>query len=537
MVSEMNDINKNENDDGEELGSLGSLAGFFAPSWANDDAEEHVRIVRDGPSGREERGGYGRGASGPRREGAPRQRREGGHGESFERPPRRDGGHHGDGRARYRNGDASSHAPAMRAVHEKPLDFIVRFLPDAKALDAIIHRIQTTRKAYPFRDIVKLFQKDDASLAVRIEAPAAAENGAQARPLFQCRLCSLPALTEEELAQHLLEKHFDDTFDAREIEVEAPSGNFPCIARCGLTGELLGPPNHHSYQSKIREVLHSRFPGMSEAEYRSRIEMVRDPEIIEQWRQSATKQTLYFEKDAAPETANLSRTEAETLFRRKFAPKLVNSASHILCKASVLKNMANRRLASFLSREFAKDEAMRSQGSLARAIHAAFHHRGVRFFRANDDKGQEFVTAVLPVKFETENVTDEIRAIVDYVAANPCCSAKALVEAVAAGGGDEVQKRVAASLRWLIEKGHIVEYFNGQLVPGASHPAFAQQGRKQEPKPEAAPAPEAEPVAEPDPAPEAEPAPEAPASEPAPEPPAPTQEPELEHLQAEETEP
>ena len=166
------------------------------------------------------------------------------------------------------------------------------------------------------------------------------------------------------------------------------------------------------------------------------------------------------------------------IFRKEIMPGLVGSATHIVCQATALKNMPNRRLAAYLSGEFARDEALRSQGTLARAIHAAFHHRGLRFFRANDDRGQEFTTAVAPLKFDTENVTAEIRAIVDFVAQNPCCTQKALIEAVAAGAEEETTRRVAASLRWLIEKGHVVEFFNGMLSPGASHPAFSASPKK-----------------------------------------------------------
>ena len=142
--------------------------------------------------------------------------------------------------------------------------------------------------------------------------------------------------------------------------------------------------------------------------------------------------------------------------------------------------MPNRRLASLLNNEFAHDEEMRSQGTLARAVHAAFHRRNLHFFRTNDDHGQEFVSAVAPITLDTSNVTEEIRSIVGYVEANQGCQAKTLVEAVAKDGGEEAVRRVSASLRWLVEKGHVVEFFNGALALGAAHPALAQKQRKPE---------------------------------------------------------
>ena len=60
---------------------------------------------------------------------------------------------------------------------------------------------------------------------------------------------------------------------------DPPKGAFTCVAKCGLTGELLGPPNLHGYDARIREMLRTRFPDMDEAHYRSRIEMVRDSDL------------------------------------------------------------------------------------------------------------------------------------------------------------------------------------------------------------------------------------------------------------------
>jgi len=491
-------MNADDNKAGlDSLSGLADLAGFFAPSWAKDDAAETVRVV-EGDGARRRRDDRLPRPAPQRRDGARPPRPADGKGAEHGRDGRpgrdwSDNPHHGDGRQR-RGGDRPHDMRRERHAAPPPpppLDFAVRFLPEGKALDSIIRRIQTTRRAYPFREIVKLFQKDDASLAVRIEANKAADPAAR---IWQCRACSLPALDAAELEAHILEKHLCDHFEERVVEGDPPAGNFPCVARCGLTGELLGPPNHHSYQARIQQMLRERFPGMSDSEYRTHIEMVRDPEAIEQWRENAKKQTLYFRK-AEPAAASadrpdtqegqdtpenppeapakgLTRQEAESIFRSEILPSLMNSASHVVCQAKSLKNMPNRRLASFLSGEFAKDEDLRSQGSLSRAVHAAFHHRGLKFFRAMDDRGQEFVTAIAPVKFEAENTTAEIAALISYTSDNPCCQVKTMVEELAGDGGDEAVKRMTASLRWLIERGHIVEFYNGALSIAAAHPQF-----------------------------------------------------------------
>jgi hypothetical protein len=39
------------------------------------------------------------------------------------------------------------------------------------------------------------------------------------------------------------------------------------VARCGLSGTLLAPPNHHSYRTRMEEIRSQRYPHMTPDEY------------------------------------------------------------------------------------------------------------------------------------------------------------------------------------------------------------------------------------------------------------------------------
>lgn len=487
MVNRMNvDENKTPNNGGSELGDL---SGFFAPSWAQESGTVRLVNASQGRDNRTDRHGK------PPRHDDRTQRQD--------RPRRHDDGRRSNderadngnkrrdfGEKKTRGDFVRPHGEARRA-HEPKIDFSIRFLPEGKALDAIIRRVQSSHKAYPFRDIVRLFQKDDASLSVRIEANRETDKGAK---VYQCKLCQTPFVTEDELREHLFTKHLTDFFTIEVVEGEAPAGNFNCVAKSTLSGELLGPPNHHSYSRRVQEVLHDRYPNMSKEEFLRNVEIVRDAETIEAWREEAKKRTLFFRKDdekkdgadatqegevaEEPKKVGIERFEAEAIFRRDILPGLIVANPHIVVPATSLKDLPNRRLASFLSNEFAKDAELRSQGSLSRAIHAAFHHWKLHFFKANDDHGQEFVIFSQPVKLDVSNVTEEIRSIVSFVTENPSMPQKALLDFLNPEGDEELQKKILSSLRWLIEKGHIVEYFNGFLSPAASHPVFRLTPKK-----------------------------------------------------------
>jgi len=56
-----------------------------------------------------------------------------------------------------------------------------------------------------------------------------------------------------------------------------------------LSGIILGPPNHHSYTDKVKEIHRTRFSDMSLEDYRNRIEVLHDPLLVEQWKEEFRK--------------------------------------------------------------------------------------------------------------------------------------------------------------------------------------------------------------------------------------------------------
>lgn len=513
------DMNEEQKPMPDDTG-MQDLSEIFAPSWARQSPEEvtrrAARFARDdaaagaGPRSRSSERGILRS---PRPARPPRSGAAGGRDSDDRRPPRREGGFggpRGGGRGE-RSGDfRPPQAFVPRPEPPKPLPLDVRFLPEQKALGAVIRRIQATRRAYPIRDIVKLFQKSDEGILVRIEG----QKGSGEPPaLFQCRVCGMPAMSDTEVREHLLRRHLEDFYEVEEVESEAPGGHFSCVARCGLSGELLGPPNHHSFGLRVQEMLRERYPDLTEEEYRGRIEMVRDPEVVEAWRAANRRQKRYRRKpepvapspaapaadegvaaseaeapipaeaapaESAPSAPGVERHVAELQFNREIVPQQIGSATHLVCPATALKNMPNRRLAAFLNERF--DEETRRNGSLFHAIHGAFRHRGLHLFRAVDERGPEFVMAVKPTPIETTHVVARLRQILAFAGDHPSCTQQALIEALEPSGEAAARAELTTQVQWLVEKGHLVAYFNGMLALPAEHPVFRPHGPSARPK-------------------------------------------------------
>lgn len=401
-----------------------------------------------------------------------------------------------------------------------PLPIEIRVLPEQKALGAVIRRIQTSHRAFPLRDIAWLFLDNPASCLIRIEPLKD-----QQLPLFQCKVCGVPALTEEEIRAHLVNRHMDDFFDVEDIDCDPPAGAFVVVARCGLSGELLGPPNHHSFNSKVHEMLRTKYPNMTEEAYRSRIETVRETEVIEKWRQQCTRKKIYRRKGAAPTVAEpvsegaegaeaaveaveqepapkappMERDVAELVFMREILPEQVASARHLICTAAVAMQTTSRPL--YFALKDTLNRERRFPASLFFALRGAFRHRSLHLFRVNDPKGQDFVMLKQPVVLDPTHAVQALRDVLTFVNDHSACTKVELVTALA--GGDEAKvKETLVQLAWLVEKGHVIEYYNDVLSGPLEYPAFRflpgekqQQGGGQQPtqqparRPEAASAP------------------------------------------------
>lgn len=375
----------------------------------------------------------------------------------------------------------------------KPLSVDIKILPDPKALGTVIRKLQQDSHAYKLRDLAYFFLDNLSSVLLKV-SPKKNENGASEPLKFhQCKICGFASTDEADVVSHAVQCHLGEYYESKEVECEPPKGNFNCVAKCGLSGVLLGPPNIHEFNATVRETLRSRYPGMSEDEYRSNIVMVRDSDAIEQWRQSATKKVVFIAKNAGENARELNREQAESEFKRLILPQLLDMPKNLMISADIALKSPVKPL-QWAVRDAIEMER-RSPYNMCFALRGAFHHRKMHFFRANDARGPEFVTGIELKEFDSTHAIAELAKIADFVAANPCMT-KAEIAPDA-----ESEKQ----LQWLVSTGHIVAFTNGVYSAVEKFPKYGPQWRKKkvkaqgegegEVKTDAAPA--AEPVAMP----------------------------------------
>ena len=428
-----------ENESTVEL-DLGSFD--FTPDWAKKDAGVVVgkNISGESPKTAARREG---------REERPRQAR-----------PFRD-----DDRKR-RESPARRQGQFPRRDAPPPAILDVKVLPETKALGTIIRKIQQDSHAYKLKDLAYFLLDNPASILLRVTPK---DRGAL--KFHQCKACSFAASSEETLAEHVVAAHLGDYFKPVEIECEPPKGTFSCVARCGLSGVLLGPPNVHEFNSVVKEMIATRYPGMSEADYRAKIEMERDAEAIEEWRKSATKKTVYVESGAA-DGAQLTREQAEARFRRSVMRQLFSEPKVLMvgAEAALKSPWADLRRAA----QTAIDQERRSPAAMCFALRGALHHRKMHFFRANDARGPEFVTGVEYRTFDASHAIPELAKVAKFIAENPCRPQSAIAQ----------DAETAKHLAWLVSTGHVVSFTNGVFSAVEEHPKYGPhwQGKTLAPK-------------------------------------------------------
>ena len=123
---------------------------------------------------------------------------------------------------------------------------------------------------------------------------------------------------------------------------------------------------------------------------------------------------------------------------------------------------------------------------MAIAIHPAFRHLGLNIFKTPDRA--TFVTAVRPHAIDPALTTDEVRQILECLHITPGLNRQELVLKLNPGVPADAPgiTGMMQALRWLVDKGHVIEFFNGKLAV----PARRMSGA---PEPKATELPDAQP--------------------------------------------
>ena len=376
--------------------------------------------------------------------------------------------------------------------------FEVTFYAEDTAFTALVKAVRASCHTYELFEIARVVLAKTDRFVVVVQRKADADG--KRPPMFVTPVDGLPFENEDEAVQHVLRNHLGAFFDISEVEVEAPKGNFQFVMRCGHTGELLGPPNYHRYQSILQQHHAAKLGNMPFERFRERLETVKEPEVIAQWTEKMKKATRYVWKGAAePEKVPTfdSIEEARTYLLANARDKVVRSVDSARFHGKLGETLPAGEIRAAAEghlerqRRFPLDTANSLRGRLRREGFTIFKRgsKGVSFVCGVKRKfrlpGQVFSESISSlIGFIEKNPVVSVKELpakylgIAQPEAAPAASADAPAPAAVVATEDEAKlKRLWMDLRWLVTEGYVTEYSDGKLFAA---PPMSPQLQKSE---------------------------------------------------------
>src|SRR5438132_13547274 len=361
-------------------------------------------------------------------------------------------------RGRDRKDDRPSgdkHAPITRI----PLQFAICFLPYSPAFENVVAQIKSGSVAYSLFALARLFLEKPVGYEVCLTTKGES-------PLYQLGDNGTVSVNREFLERNAFRFAHSDFYQIDVVETDPIKGNFSNVARCRLSGTLLGPTNHHNYQPQLRSLYEQRFSRrMSFADYQRQIEIVSDAALIERWKQEARKVISYTTLHEDTLLTFSSAIEAERHFRSNCLPGLIRGLEEVTIGGAFSRRLPDRILNRAIEEASARE--IRSPSNMMQELAGRFRENGLHIFRHR--RGMLFVSPMRIRAFvhEQTGVSASVNAILQALAGMPGINRKQLSENLI---GDIViedaeprRLAVESDLRWLISEGYVIEFNDGSL--------------------------------------------------------------------------
>ena len=427
----------------------------FLPAWVKETPPENRYADFAGednvaPGQRDRRGGGDQrgGGGGDRRDRGPR-------------PPRaKERGRDPRGRDRGPGAGQPAEAPRPMEPVAPPPVVDIRFVPDGRVLENVLAQIKAGHLAYSVFSLARMFldkpERYNAQLTSKSgELVQMGENG--------------PVASDRRILENGAFLNQKDHYYRTEVTQSEPiKGNFTSVARCRLSGTLLGPTNHHAYQPQLRALYEQRFSRrMSFPEYQRQIEISTDPEAVERWKEEARSLTTYTTLQEDPPLTFSNAAETERHFRQAYLPGLLKNGAEFVVDGVESRRLPDRSLGRVIEDAWAHE--FRSPTGMMQELIAALRQHSLHIFRHR--KGMLFVSPVRarPFQHDSASVSASVVGILAALNQNPGINRKQLLEVLQpneSGEAEDAERKklaLASDLHWLIGEGHVIEFNDGAL--------------------------------------------------------------------------
>jgi len=408
-----------------------NLDNLFQPAWAQGKTESNKFAKFTGNEGvKPERSFSGKPGErrAPRRDGPS----GGGGGErrgGFGGPPRGGGSKFGGGdrKGGFRGGDRRDEPRRERPEPPAPLpELNVAFIPEERGVEQLSKQIKVTGRAYPLFQIALLILQKAERYSVLLTKK---KSDGAAQPLFVCALDESPWTSEDEAVAHVLKNHFATFYQAERTATEPPKGVYTFVAQCGLSGVILGPPNHHDYQNQLRKLHTEKFSRMPFDLFKARVKIVKDEAVVKKWIEEQSFKTEYICLNV-PEPLKLATLEEVAKhFRATHKDAIIKPVETLTVAGVPSRSLRDNGLQRLIRQEWEQQKFFPLP--IATKLSQQFAQYGLQFFKVNKTVTHVSVARPTFLDLETTPVSENIKRIINFINGNAKATRKKLIEALA----------------------------------------------------------------------------------------------------------
>ncbi len=402
----------------------------------------------------------------------------------------------GETDGRKRQGVAEPRQRRDRMQRRRRPDFVplprikVSIILTDETVNKTVRQIKMLGRAFPLFELARRALDFPTSQMVKFEVIKTKE-GAVVQPLYVCLLDDTLWLSENEAIDYVLDKHFSTFYQAEKTQIDPPKGKYTFVAQCGLSGIILGPPNHHDYQTKLRKLHAERFSHIPFEQYKMKIRIVKDEEVVKKWIEEQSWRTEYTTLNVPEPVRLITREEVIQHFRQTHLPTIIQQVETYTVSGDASRNIPCQPLQRLVRKQW--EEQKRFPMRVAIFLSQKFAEQGLQFFKWDGKITYVAISRPHYLDLEVMPVSENVKRIIEYVRTHPGCNVNQLLESLAPSqkqvipimtvnkpqeGSTETQPAaqqtateeytpeqaaLIADIHWLIHQGHIIEFYNGKM--------------------------------------------------------------------------
>lgn len=350
----------------------------------------------------------------------------------------------------------------------------VTILPDLEAVHLIVKEVHQMARCYSLFDVATTL------LHKRERCRALFELKQSLPPMWRTKSGEALYLSREDAQAHLWHGGARAEYLEQEtIEVDPPAGNYQAVAKCGLSGKWLGPPNFHTYQTELRRIHRENFSHLPFEAYTAKVRTERGEEALQAWRETMSRKTRWRARGEDKEDAWVDDpAQAQRLLNQIAFDQCFEPTHRAELPASASGHQLSPPLRVSLKLGF--HHAHKHPAMLIPAICKALEADHLPVFKR---KGKLYTGPVRPHPLPKDvTLAPRPGQIIEWIRSHsPGAKLEGLWQAVLPEGSTAPPADYAADLYWLLQQGHILLFTDDTLM--VQEPREPQPPKKKAAKP------------------------------------------------------